>query len=217
MTHELQFPGPEQGDPEDVAWTLQTAGTMWVRGDHTEAVRWLRRAAEAAGDNGHDLRAVALARAAADLTATLRIPPSQPPPPPSPDETSRMVVPPVSRPDHPRPIPPVDDTSWAESDYTIPEGLAVAEPKRPTPPPPPSRALPSQPAPSSSRAAPSVRPAAIAVRPRQALRVAVEPSPDDKTLLLVRPLAEGEPVPPHAHEALLSALEPGAHLLSRKR
>ncbi len=66
MSAELPFPAPEPSDPEDVAWTLQTAGTMWARGDAHEAVRWLRRAAEAAGDAGNDERALGLARAAAD-------------------------------------------------------------------------------------------------------------------------------------------------------
>jgi hypothetical protein len=57
----------------------------------------------------------------------------------------------------------------------------------------------------------------MGIRQRHALRVAVEPSPDDRNLLLVRPLAEDEPVPQGMHEALLTALEPGAHLLTRKR
>jgi hypothetical protein len=42
-------------------------------------------------------------------------------------------------------------------------------------------------------------------------------SPDDKTLMLVRALLDDEPVPAGAHEAILTALEPGAHLLSKKR
>lgn len=37
MTESLAFPGPEPGDSEDVAWNLQTGGTMWSRGDHHEA------------------------------------------------------------------------------------------------------------------------------------------------------------------------------------
>ena len=211
------FPEPQPGDPEDVAWTLQTAGTMWARGDVHEAVRWLRRAAEAAGDSGHDMRAVMLAKTAADLTAELQLPPSIPPPAPSPDETSRMVVPPVSRPDNPRPIQPLDDADgpYAESDYTIPEGLHAVEDRVQRPPLP--RSVPKNPPPSSRPRPPSAAPPAIQLRPRQALRVAVEPSANDKNLLLVRPLAEDEPVPPNAHEAILTALEPGQHLLSRKR
>src|SRR5262245_30646536 len=104
MNESLAFPGPEAGDPEDVTWTLQTAGTMWARGDTHEAVRWLRRAAEAAGDAGNDMRAVTLARAAADLTNALALPPSVMPPMvavgTNPDQTTRMKRPPVSGPDN---------------------------------------------------------------------------------------------------------------------
>jgi hypothetical protein len=244
MTESLQFPGPEPSDPEDVAWTLQTAGTMWARGEVEEAVRWLRRAAEAAGENGNDLRAVDLARAAADLTSSVGSAPGPRPPPLSPDQTSRMAVPPVSRPDNPVPIQPLDDAAGPFADHTIPEGLhAVEAPHRAPPPPsrrpPLPRNLPASPIPSPplsrpsppssaasrpppSRPSPSVRPpslapAALGPRTRQALRVAVEPSADDRGLLLVRPLAEDEPVPAGAHEAILTALEPGAHLISRKR
>lgn len=254
MSQAPQFPAPDPTDPEDVAWTLQTAGAMWSRGDNHEAVRWLRRAAEAAGDCGHDLRAVALARAAADLTAALQLPPSIPPPPAaaaaapaaaqSAPSADRPRPPPVSRPRHPG-ITPVDDADgpW-DSEYTIPD-LGAADPRRdaparsspraaPPPPssrsspsgaPPPARSSPSgapPPARSSSSAAPPSRSspgasATMAFRPRQALRVAVVPSPDDKSLLLVRPLADDEAVPDGAHEAILTALEPGAHLLSKKR
>jgi hypothetical protein len=35
--------------------------------------------------------------------------------------------------------------------------------------------------------------------------------------LFVQVLGDDEPVPEGAHEALLAALEPGAHLLSKKR
>lgn len=225
MTQSMQFPGPEPGDPEDVAWTLQTAGAMWARGEAHEAVRWLRRAAEAAEEGGNDLRAVTLARAAADLTTALELPPSIPPPP-SPDETSRMPPLPLSRPDHP-PIQPVDDAdgAWGESDYTVP-GMSAMDASPARPPLPrsrPNHPPPSRPAPSSGAAhpppsvRPSTAPAASAIRQRQALRVAVEPSSTEKNLLLVRPLAEDEPVPAGAHEAILTALEPGAHLLSKKR
>jgi hypothetical protein len=57
----------------------------------------------------------------------------------------------------------------------------------------------------------------MAYRQRQTLRVSVTPSPDEKNLLLVRPLADDEPLPEGSHEALITALEPGAHLLSKKR
>jgi hypothetical protein len=47
--------------------------------------------------------------------------------------------------------------------------------------------------------------------------VAVVPSDSDKNLLLARVLVEGEALPAGAHEALLVALEPDAHLLSKRR
>lgn len=220
MTAELAFPAPDPSDTEDVAWTLQTAGTMWARGDAHEAVRWLRRAAEAASDAGNDERALSLARSAADLTAATNLPPSVPPPAvrPNADETTRMEAapPPLSQTNNP--IVPFDETEGGvEGEYTIPEGLDAVERR---PPPPSQRSSPSS-APSSARhvppARPSTLPGRVNSRPRQALRVGVMPSPDDKNVLLVRPLADDEPVPEGHHEALLTALEPGAHLLAKKR
>src|SRR5687767_9691696 len=54
-------------DPEDVTVALEAAATLWENGDQKEALRWLGRAAEAAGAAGDDLRAVAIQSAAADL------------------------------------------------------------------------------------------------------------------------------------------------------
>jgi hypothetical protein len=74
------FPAPTASDAEQVSLALETASALWGKGDVREALRWLRRAAETAGELGDDLRAVGLARAAAELTAELQIPPSIPPP-----------------------------------------------------------------------------------------------------------------------------------------
>jgi hypothetical protein len=63
-----QFPAPQPGDSDDVVLALETARVLFLSGEVEEAVRRLRRAAEAAEQGGDDLRAVALARAAADLT-----------------------------------------------------------------------------------------------------------------------------------------------------
>lgn len=54
-------------DIEDVVWALSTAESLWKRGDHADAVVWLRRAAEAAADAQDDDRALTLAREAAEL------------------------------------------------------------------------------------------------------------------------------------------------------
>src|SRR5262249_7833996 len=64
-------PSPEPGDTEDVTWALSTAVAMESRGDLYECVRWLRRAAEAAGEASKPERALTLAKAAAELTQSL--------------------------------------------------------------------------------------------------------------------------------------------------
>jgi hypothetical protein len=64
------IPSEKKDDLEDVSWALSTAEAMWGRGDHAEALKWLRRAAETAADAEEDDRALELAKAAADV-ATL--------------------------------------------------------------------------------------------------------------------------------------------------
>jgi hypothetical protein len=54
-------------DAEDVVWALQTADTLWKRNERVDAIVWLRRAAQAAGEAEDDDRALRLARDAAEL------------------------------------------------------------------------------------------------------------------------------------------------------
>lgn len=54
-------------DAEDVAWALQTAEALWKRNERIDAIVWLRRAAQAAGEAEDDDRALTLARDAAEL------------------------------------------------------------------------------------------------------------------------------------------------------
>jgi CRP-like cAMP-binding protein len=58
------FPKALDDDEDDVAWALQTAAVQWERGGHTDAVLWLRRAAESAVEAGHFERAADLQRGA---------------------------------------------------------------------------------------------------------------------------------------------------------
>ena len=44
-TFERLIPKPQDDDLEDVSWGLSTAHAMWNRGDHAEAIKWVRRAA----------------------------------------------------------------------------------------------------------------------------------------------------------------------------
>src|SRR5580658_4857151 len=81
-------PTAKKEDPEDVAWALQTAEATWSRGDHADALKWIRRAAEAASEAEADDRALELAKAAADVASLLADRPTAvapaPPPPPVP-------------------------------------------------------------------------------------------------------------------------------------
>jgi hypothetical protein len=64
----LEIPPTKNTDAEDVVWGLQTADSLWRRGERVDALVWLRRAAQAAGDANDDDRALELARYAAELT-----------------------------------------------------------------------------------------------------------------------------------------------------
>jgi hypothetical protein len=74
--HEMNAPMPRvpaslAGDSSDVAVALEVAGALWDKGDSEEAIRWLKRAAEAADQGGDASRGAILARAAGDLEAAL--------------------------------------------------------------------------------------------------------------------------------------------------
>jgi hypothetical protein len=64
---DVKFPEAESDDAEDVVLALTTASSLWVGGEREEAIRWLRKAQQGAEAAGSDVRALELARAAADL------------------------------------------------------------------------------------------------------------------------------------------------------
>jgi CRP-like cAMP-binding protein len=72
------IPPAKGSDPEDVAWALQTADALWRRSERTDALSWLRRAVQAAGEADDPERAFALADAAAELTEQLSNEPPAP-------------------------------------------------------------------------------------------------------------------------------------------
>jgi hypothetical protein len=83
-------------DNEDVAWALQTADALWKRNERVDAIVWLRRAAQAAGDAENDDRALALAREAAELAEWIARNPTRaslqaPPPPNAPSSQANVV------------------------------------------------------------------------------------------------------------------------------
>jgi hypothetical protein len=65
------LPQAENADPDGVQVALRAAHTLWSRGDTTESLKWLRKAAESASDEGADFRSLQLAKAAAELRAKL--------------------------------------------------------------------------------------------------------------------------------------------------
>lgn len=76
--HRRPIPAAKKDDSEDVAWALSTAEAMNARGDRAEALKWLRRAAEAASEEQADDRALELAKAAADLAQLVAPAPAPP-------------------------------------------------------------------------------------------------------------------------------------------
>lgn len=283
MTSQMpnRIPEPDATDPEDVATALEMAVMYGNRSDTREAVRWLRRAAEAASEAGADARALELARLAADLSSSVdEVPRSGAKPPPLPTttplppgaSTAPAVGTPSSTPVPPNaaatPLPPVarpalalaatnerasargdgrTSTMRSESGPSLSPRPPTARPLPPSARPPeervsqlperssrvPANGSPSAtPLPAGARGTmppashPSVAaaarksvapaPAATTAKSRQTLRVSVQPSNEEKGLLLVRVLEEGEAAPKGAHEALLVGLEAGAQLTARK-
>jgi hypothetical protein len=146
---QMSIPASDPNDSDDVALALQTAEALWNKGDPSEAVRWLRRAAEAAGDSGNDMRAVVLAKAAAELNAVepdqvpkqVRPPPLPPQPPSQRPETASNEASPTNGEAHANESP--------LSAKGGPKGVSKAPPSPPSarkslPPKSPASARPGQ-------------------------------------------------------------------------
>src|SRR5262249_31042871 len=100
---------------EDVSWALRTASSLWTTGACEDALRWLRRAAEAANDVDDDERALELFKAAATLASSMPAPTAPAPdtwrPPPDTPTPPSARARPSSRPApsaraQPSPVPP---------------------------------------------------------------------------------------------------------------
>jgi hypothetical protein len=173
------------GDPNDVAVALEVAGALWEKGNKEEALRWLRRAVEAANDAGEATRAAALAEAAGGIEASLVNPSDAPPPPTAP---SAPVPSPSGRP--------------AEGASARPPPAAIGTPA-PAPPRPTAATAPVDAVPSKSVPTPR----------DQRIRVSVKTSVRDPELLLLRPLREGQRAPTGTREGflILPEVEAGDH------
>jgi hypothetical protein len=122
MTLTTRIPPPYPADSGEVTDALNIAGALWTKGDHRDAIRWVRRAAQAADEAGDLSRMTALARASAELEDSLAPPPpiqpsvpvpvpivagsTGPPPPASSRRTKPMSPPPPLPPQAIRSEPP---------------------------------------------------------------------------------------------------------------
>jgi hypothetical protein len=171
----VTLPESRPEDDEDVVWGLSTAAALWARGEHGDAIVWLRRAADAAAAAGQEARAGELGTATTRAEQTLeRI-------------RRRSVPPPVEAP--PLSQAPVEDR--------VSLGIEVDIESIPPPPRTPT-VSPTQPAPA---AAP---PPEAAAAPRTAsLRAHLPSYPPHVVAKVMRgqapaPDASATPPPPEA-------------------
>lgn len=172
---------------------LETARALWSKGQTSESVRWIQRAAENAESSGDDLRAVALARAAADLRAEVNVP-SEPP-----AKTEAVVLAPY---DDFTDKTIVDSPASSLPRVSLQSGVQIAE-------------LPSEP-PAKSAVVVSPTPILQPLPPvaqLQTLRVIVTGRDAASRQLTLRVLLEGEAAPPDATEGVLVSLDPNKNLL----
>ncbi|MCA9620722.1 MAG: hypothetical protein KC731_16980 [Myxococcales bacterium] len=96
MTDQPGYPDQLDSDSDDVRWALETGRSMWSQGDHQEALKWLKRAAETASEEEDDMRSLTLAKAAAELRAVVdtepAVAPPEAPPAPSPEPASESPI-----------------------------------------------------------------------------------------------------------------------------
>lgn len=243
LQHALDIPRPLSADNETVITALETAALFGSKGDAQEAMRWLRRAAESAGEAGDDVRALALSRTAADLSEELKrdkiATPTPPPLPSAPPSVPRpSAAPPSVRASAPPPLPSAPVAAAADSTPvaapprpSLPASPAPPSVRSSTPPasarasaPPPS-VRSSYPTPPSSRpdshfvapSRPSAAPAATtaaASGPPKATRVSIQRSPTVPGVFEVRLLADGESARSGDGEAFLVMVDPQSTLLS---
>lgn len=232
MQQTIDIPTPSSADTETVITALETAALFRSKGDGQEAMRWLRRAAESAGEAGDDERALSLSRVVADLhdelDAMSGVREATPSAAPQPTVGSAALPSaPLPLPPSPRPAPPPPSSSPRASHPPPPSSRGVrpsSVPRASYAPRPSSR--PSYGAAASSRLPPAsaaitastpqpARAEAGRSGARHAARVAIEISTTKPGVFELRLLADGEAPRIGSSEALLVMLDPESQLLSR--
>jgi hypothetical protein len=115
-------------DSEEVKWALSTAEALLGRGERAEAIKWLRRAAEQASDDGADDRSTELAKAVGELAVLVA---SAPPPAPEAAPPPVAVPPQAAAPKPPEAAPPSAPAEAAPPPPPPPPPVAAAEPAPP--------------------------------------------------------------------------------------
>ena len=170
MQAAIEIPAPTESDSETVATALETAAVFNAKGDTAEALRWLQRAAESAGDAGDDVRTLTLARTAADLNRSLReaTKPSESPAAALESATPRRLPKPPQRQASSAPAPDEPEAPFSLSQRPEPVRVAaptLAQPSSTRPPPPSTRSI--TPAPSRPSSVVSGVAGTASVAPRQ--------------------------------------------------
>ncbi|MGC4092554.1 MAG: hypothetical protein QM756_32680 [Polyangiaceae bacterium] len=190
MQAAIEIPSPNPSDSDTVVTALETAAVFSAKGDTAEAIRWLQRAAESAGEAGDDARTLTLARTAAELTRTLQSVPA----PPDASSASHSEgsaprrlpkPPPLKSSSFPAPSrPSVDEQSSANSSMRPPPPSARVAPA------PPSRPVTSVgSAGNSSRASGTAGTTSVAPRPQATSSApkSIAPSGERRRPALVTP------------------------------
>jgi hypothetical protein len=126
MTPTGPIPPPQPSDSGDVTEALDVASTLWKTGNSQDAIRWIRRAAEAADAAGDPSRMHALVRASFELEESMAAPPAPPAP------AIRASVPPPLPPGARSSLPPPPESVSRMRSKTTPPPLPV-QAKRPIP------------------------------------------------------------------------------------
>lgn len=192
-------PSAEHDDAAEVALALETARALWSQGHGRESVRWIQRAAENAESAGNDLRAVSLARAAADLRAEVGMV-SEPAGPlkdatvltPADDFSEQTIV---------------DSPATVVVRRSLQSGVHIGE----LVPAPAASQVVAVPLPLSPIVTAPVAPGPVAEH--QAVRVAVIGHDRVTRELTLRMLGDSELAPAGSTEALLVSLDPQRKLL----
>jgi hypothetical protein len=194
-------PKPKRDDPEDTSWALSTAEAMWTRGEHADAIKWIRRAAEAASEADADERALELAKCAADLAslASELSPNTVENPSPGPQSDAKTVI--GRAPSFP-PMPAASPVAPIASG--TPAGGVLAAASGRSRPPTPSNAppAPSKTPSSSTKSAPP--------RPERELKKLLDPEIDENSIVAVTRGPEDVTRPVHTPTRSRPSSEPRA-------